>query len=164
VSAESMVDATLLAKKLSKHNPNNPNPPIIRIITSNKGRSTAIDTITKTKIKGPNMFNLVEQYLVQEIGEETPERAVPVEVKTTLNIMCATRMSDGESGEDFVRLSTVLGGDECRMFHTLLDLCLHCHSSPYHLQLLLHNWSPQPGQQSVLQLMTSYLNIMEKAI
>ncbi len=77
VSAESMVDATLVAKKLSKRNPNNPNPPVIRIIT-NKGRSTAIDTITKTKIKGPDMFNLVEQYLVQEIGEETPERAVPV--------------------------------------------------------------------------------------
>jgi hypothetical protein len=86
------------------------------------------------------MFNLVEQYLVQEIGEETPERAVPVEVRATLNIMCATRMTDGESGEDFIRLSTVLGGDDGRMFNTLLDsVRLHCHSSPYHFQLLLHN-------------------------
>jgi hypothetical protein len=102
---------------------------------------------------------------VQEIGEVTPERAVPVEVRTTLNIMCATRMSDGESGEDFIRLSTVLGGDEGCMFNTLLDsVRLHCHLSPYHFQLLLHNWTPEPGQESVLQLMTSYLNIMEKAM
>ncbi len=106
------------------------------------------------------MFNLVEQYLVQEIGEETPERAVPVEVRATLNIMCATRMTDGESGEDFIRLSTVLGGDAGRMFNTLLDsVRLHCHSSPYHFHTLLHKWSPEPGQESVLQLMTSYLNI-----
>ncbi len=51
------------------------------------------------------------------------------------------------------------------MFNTLLDsVRLHCHSSPYHFQLLLHKWTPEPGQQSVLQLMTSYLNIMEKAL
>jgi hypothetical protein len=47
--------------------------PIIKIVTSNEGRSAAIDTITKTKIKGPHMFNLIEQYLVQKIGEETRE-------------------------------------------------------------------------------------------
>ncbi len=130
VSAESMVDATLLAKKLSKQSSNSPNPPIIRSITSNKGRSLAIDTIAKTKIQGPDLFKLVEQYLVQEIDEETPERAIPVDVKTTLSIMCATRMS-GEPGEDFIQLSTVLGVDEGRMFHTLLDsVRLHCHSSP----------------------------------
>jgi hypothetical protein len=51
------------------------------------------------------------------------------------------------------------------MFNTLLDsVRLHCHSSPYHFQLLVHNWTPEPGQESVLQLMTSYLNIMEKAM
>jgi hypothetical protein len=118
----------------------------------------------KDENQGTRYVQLSEQYLVLEIGEDTPERAVPVEVRTTLNIMCATRMSDGESVEDFIRLSTVLGGDEGRMFHTLLDGIRHlCHSTPYHYQLL-HNWSPQPGQQSVLQLMTSYLKIMEKAM
>ncbi len=79
--------------------------------------------------------------------------------------MCATRMSDGEPGEDFIRLSTVLGGDEGRTFNTLLiSVRLHCHSSPYHFQRLLHNWTPETGQESVLQLMTSYLKIMEKAM
>ena len=74
-------------------------------------------------------------------------------------------MTDEDSGEDFIRLSTVLGGDEGRMFNTLLDsVRLHCYSSPYHFTRLLHHWSPQPGQQSVLQLMTSYLNIMKKAM
>jgi hypothetical protein len=96
---------------------------------------------------------------------ETPKRAVPVDVRATLNTMCAARMSDGEPGEDFIRLSTELGEDEGRMFNTLLDsVRLNCHSSPYHFQLLLHNWTPEPGQESVLQLMTSYLNIMEKAM
>jgi hypothetical protein len=107
---------------------NSPNTPVLKIIASNKRRSPAIDTIAKTKIKGPDMFGLVvEQYLVQELGEETPDRAVPVDVKTILSIMCATRMSDGEPGEDFIRLSTVLGGDEGRTFHILLDsVRLHC--------------------------------------
>ena len=165
VSAESIIEATLKAKTLSKSNPKSSNPPIIRIVTSNQGRSTAIDTIIKTRIKGPDMFNLVEQYLVQQIGEETPMRAVPVEVRTALNIMCSTKMADEDSGEDFIRLSTVLGGDEGRMFNTLLDsVRLHCYSSPFHFTRLLHQWSPQSGQQSVLQLMTSYLNIMEKAM
>jgi hypothetical protein len=164
VSAERMVEATLLAKTLSKNNPKSSNTPIIRI-TSNEGRSVAIDTITRTKIKGPDMFNLVEQYLVQKIGDEIPERPVPVDVRAQLNIMCSTRMTDEDSGEDFIRLSTVLGGDEGRMFNTLLDsVRLHCYSSPFHFTRLLHHWSPQPGQQSVLQLMTSYLNIMEKAM
>jgi hypothetical protein len=165
VSAESMVEATLLAKTLSKNNPKSSNTPIIRIITSNEGRSVAIDTITKTKIKGPDMFNLVEQYLVQKIGDEIPERPVPVDLRAQLNIMCSTRTTDEDSGEDFIRLSTVLGGDEGRMFNTLLDsVRLHCYSSPFHFTRLLHHWSPQPGQQSMLQLMTSYLNIMEKAM
>ncbi len=102
---------------------------------------------------------------MQKIGDETPERAVPVDVRASLNIMCSTRMTDEDSGEDFIRLSTVLGGDEGRMFNTLLDsVRLHCYSSSYRFTRLLHHWSPQPGQQSVLQLMTSYLNIMEKAM
>ena len=79
--------------------------------------------------------------------------------------MCSTRMTDEVSGEDFIRLSTVLGGDEGRYFNTLLDsVRLHCYSSSFHFTRQLHQWSPQPGQQSVLQLMTSYLNIMEKAM
>ncbi len=84
------------------------------------------------------MFNLLEQYLVQEICEETPMSAVPADVRATLNIMCATRMTDEDSGEDFMRLSIVLGGDEGHMFNTLLDsVRLHCHSPPYHFQRLL---------------------------
>jgi hypothetical protein len=122
-----MVNAELMANIQGKGF-NSPNPPVLKIIASNKRRSPAIDTIAKTKIKGPDMFGLVvEQYLVQELDEETPDRAVSVDVKTILAIMCATRMSDGEPGEDFIRLSTVLGGDEGRTFHTLLDsVRLHC--------------------------------------
>jgi hypothetical protein len=136
VSAQTLVNAALLASKQEK-GAKSLQQPIIKIVTSNEGRSVAIDTITKTKIKGPDMFNMVEQYLVQKIGEEKPERAVPVDVRASLNIMCSTWMTDEDSGEDFI-----LGGDEGRMFNTLLDsVRLHCYSSPFHFTRLLHHWS-----------------------
>ncbi len=57
--------------KLGKIGSNKPNQPIIKKTIAPKIRSTIIETITKSKIKGPDMFNLVEQFLVQEIGEDT---------------------------------------------------------------------------------------------
>jgi hypothetical protein len=56
------------------------------------------------------MFNLVEQFLLQEIGETTPNRAIPADVKSALTIMCTIRMSEQSSADDFIRLSDALRG------------------------------------------------------
>jgi hypothetical protein len=110
------------------------------------------------------MFNLVEQFLLQEIGEDTPNRSIPADAKSALTIMCTTRMSGEHSSDDFIRLSNALRSDTVS-FQTLLEsVRRHCQSSSYHFQFELHQWMPQQDQHSVLHHLTSYLNLMEKAM
>jgi hypothetical protein len=63
------VSAELMATKQGKGF-KFPNPPVFKIITSNKERSIAIDTIAKTKIKGQYLRAI--KILIVSKGEDLP--------------------------------------------------------------------------------------------
>jgi len=66
-----------VATQLSGKKSTSPNKqPTFKIITSSKLRTPIIDLVTKSKVTVTDMFNLVEQFLPQEIGEETPNRSI----------------------------------------------------------------------------------------
>ncbi len=44
--------------------------PTFKIITSSKLRTPIIETVTKSKVTGTDKFNLVEQFLLQEMGKK----------------------------------------------------------------------------------------------
>ncbi len=80
--------------QLSAKKSTSPNKqPTLKIMTSSKLRTPIIETVTKSKVTGTDMLNLVEQFLLQEIGEDTTNRSIPADVKSALTIMCTTRIS-----------------------------------------------------------------------
>ena len=66
-SEEILVDTQLNAGSRKKATSSKPT---IKIVTSSKLRAPIIDNLTKSQIKGAEMFNLVERFLLQEIGGE----------------------------------------------------------------------------------------------
>ena len=135
---------------------------MFEIITSSKLRTPIIENVTKSKVTGTDMFNLVKQFLLQEIGEDTPNRIIPADVKSALAIMCATRMSGEHSSDDFIRLSDALRSNTVS-FKTLLEsVRRHCQSTSYHFQLENSSMDATTGSTQCATLFNQLLKLNGK--